>query len=132
MPMTDPIDVVAAVIRDRDLVMVARRRTGDLAGKWEFPGGKVQPGEPPSDALRREIMEEFRVSIEIGAIIHVVPFFINTTRYRLTAFFAKHKKGIYRLQEHTSMEWVRPEDLLSTDLAPADIPIARAVIRMLS
>jgi len=131
-PSAVTVHVVAAVIQNQDRVMVAQRRTGNLAGKWEFPGGKVRTGESPTEALRREIMEEFTVTIEVGSRIDEVPFSVKTTPYLLTAFFARYTAGAYRLRDHSRMEWIHPRDLATVDLAPADILIANAVRRILA
>jgi 8-oxo-dGTP diphosphatase len=126
------VHVVAAVIQSQDRVMVAQRRAGGLAGKWEFPGGKVRTGESPTEALQREIMEEFSVAIEVGDRIDDVFFSVGATPHLLTAFFARHTAGAYQLRDHSRMEWIRPRDLVTVDLAPADIFIAGAVRRMLA
>lgn len=69
--MNGPITVVAAVIEENGRILICQRRRGDRFGlKWEFPGGKVQPGETPEEALRRELSEELQVSAKIGAEIH--------------------------------------------------------------
>ncbi|MBN1541476.1 (deoxy)nucleoside triphosphate pyrophosphohydrolase [candidate division KSB1 bacterium] len=119
--------VVAAVIVRDGRVLVAQRGDGKMAGKWEFPGGKVMADELPHAALAREIREELSLLIQVGAKIDDVPFSINGRRYRLIAYYARPVAGTLLLHEHRMARWVRPDELLDLELAPADIPIAEKV-----
>ncbi|MFH1154834.1 MAG: (deoxy)nucleoside triphosphate pyrophosphohydrolase [Pseudomonadota bacterium] len=125
----DVIQVTAAVIRspDRgpDQVLIARRSSGHLAGKWEFPGGKIEAGETPETCLAREILEELGIGISITGFLvescHVYP----EKQVRLMAYDAVHVNGEIRPVVHDRVQWVTVDSLCSHDLAPADLPIAQ-------
>jgi mutator protein MutT len=122
-------EVVAAVIQKEDQVLVAQRSSGHLAGKWEFPGGKVRDLESPEEALRREIQEEFGTLISVEDRIAEVPFSVEGKKFLLIGFYARHISGDYAIREHKRIRWVSPAQLLKLDLSPADIPIAEEVVR---
>ncbi len=119
------IDVVAAVIRRGDRVLIARRAPGEhLAGKWEFPGGKVEANETPEESLKRELEEEFGVTVRVGAYLTQTVHDYPGKRIRLMAYEAEHASGDLRLTVHDQVKWVASKDLAKQDLAPADVPIA--------
>ena len=120
--------VVAGVVVDGGRVLVAQRRRGAMAGKWEFPGGKVEPGETLEAALVRELSEEFTVTVAVDEKIHEEPFTVDGTAFRLIAFFARHLSGRFVPQDHRRILWLPPEALTAIDLTPADIPVARKVL----
>jgi len=120
---------VAGVIERNGLILVAQRGSGPMAGKWEFPGGKVKEGESLVDALQREIFEEFRTNIIAGELIDRIKFVVSNRKYELAALYAQHESGEYQLTEHKQLDWVKPENLTQLDLAPADILIAEKVRR---
>jgi 8-oxo-dGTP diphosphatase len=124
--------VVAAIIQRDGRILVAQRDTGHLAGKWEFPGGKVEGSESLEDALVREIQEEFGTLISVERRIGEVPFQVGEKEFILFGFYARHVSGNYAIREHKRIRWVRPSRLLDLDFSPADVPIARMVIRGLS
>ena len=123
----EAIQVTAAVIRRDGKILLAQRKRGHLAGKWEFPGGKIEQGEKPEECLARELREEFEIDARVGH-------YITTSRYRnkdididLHGYEVEHIKGVFALKDHDAIEWVDPKSLLKWDLAEADIPIARVV-----
>ena len=120
--MSDPIVVVGAVVVHEGLVLCARRGTGPLAGLWEFPGGKVEPGEPARQALRREIAEELGCQIEVGREIltasHRYPF----GTVRMTTYECSLREGTPTPSEHEELRWLAPGELRSLDWAPVDLP----------
>ena len=120
--------VVAAVVQRDGLVFVAQRSSGHLAGKWEFPGGKVRDLEPPEEALKREIQEEFGALVSVNKRIAEVPFSVAGKEFILIGFYARHISGEYLIREHKRIRWVSPSQLLTLDLSPADIPIAQEVV----
>jgi 8-oxo-dGTP diphosphatase len=97
----------------------------DLPGLWEFPGGKVEPEESPATCLVREIWEELSIGIQICSpltpVLHVYP----TKTIQLIPFLAKWESGTLILTEHEQSQWLAPQDLLSLDWAPADLPIVK-------
>jgi 8-oxo-dGTP diphosphatase len=121
----EPTVVTAAVLEKEGNILLAQRRENvHQGGRWEFPGGKVHPGERLEDALARELLEEFGIMAEIGKKIIVVNYDYKSFRIRLIAFRVYHESGKLRLLDHQRVNWVAPDKLLSYDLAPADIPIA--------
>ena len=117
-------DVVAAVFKRNGKILVARRSSGRLAGKWEFPGGKVEHGESARQALKREIKEEFGIQIEVGPFLAESLFRINGDPFRLLVFHAATGTLDLIPTDHDRIDWVEPARLTSYDLAEPDIPIA--------
>ena len=121
--------VTAAVIEKDGKILLAQRKQGDaLAGKWEFPGGKIEPGETPEACLRRELMEEFGVDTKIGAFICASKFEYKHLPIELLGYHAEHLSGEFKLNEHDRIEWVAPADLLNYDLSSADIPVVKHLL----
>jgi len=100
--------------------------------KWEFPGGKVKPGETATDALRREISEEFGVEIEVYEFLGEGSSEIRGRSIRLEVFRAQILSGELIPHEHREIRWVNAEQLLRLDWAKADIPVLPAVRRLLA
>lgn len=123
--------VVAAVIEQKGSILLARRQAGSMAGKWEFPGGKVREGEEPEEALVREIREELGLVIEVGEEVGQVPFEVTERALLLVVFRAEVIAGEIALKDHSEVKWVKPQELMLFDLAPADIPVARDLGRNL-
>jgi len=116
--------VTAAVIEREGRILLAQRKAGDtLGGKWEFPGGKLEPGETPQVCLKRELMEEFGVETEIGEFVCSSKFEYKHLPVELLVYRARHLAGEFKLNDHDRIEWVKPEDLLNYDLSSADIPV---------
>lgn len=121
--------VTAAIIEKDGKILIAQRKAGDaLAGKWEFPGGKIDPGETPEACLRRELMEEFGVDAEIGAFVCSSRFEYKHLPIELLVYRARHLSGEFELRDHAAIAWVTPAELLNYDLSSADIPVV-AVLR---
>src|SRR5690606_20698506 len=91
--------------------------------KWEFPGGKVEPGEDEAEAIVREIREELDLEIEVVARLDPVEYDYPDFRIRLIPFTARLTGGSLRLAEHTDARWVSTAELKQLDWAPADLPI---------
>lgn len=118
------IPVTCAIIIQGGKVLLAKRSAFmDLAGKWEFPGGKIEEGESGEQCLLREIKEELGIQIEILAPLSPVNFSYPTKVIQLIPFTARWASGELRLAEHDQVEWYDQNQLNSLDLAPADIPI---------
>lgn len=116
-----PIDVVAAVMRRGERWFLARRAPGSRhAGEWEFPGGKVDPGETPPEALRRELLEELGIDSRVGARLGTVAAAGATGPLRLI-FHTVEPFGEPRAQgDHDACAWVTRQEALALPLAPAD------------
>ena len=129
--MTDKrIDVAAAVITDaRGRVLLARRTAGrDLAGLWEFPGGKVEAGESPEQALVRELREELRIEAHVGAPVIAVAQQYPDKRLRLDVRHVTRWEGVPRGLEGQALVWVPREKLASYAMPPADRPVVAALL----
>ena len=120
-----PLDVVAAVIVDGDRVLACRRRQGKAdAGKWEFPGGKVESGEERDAALAREIREELGVRVRVGEVLRSDVTDAAGRSIRLTCFSAALAEGRPTSStDHDRLEWVRPSELAMLDWAAPDLPM---------
>ena len=123
------ITVVAALIFQNNK---AKRATGDsnVFGKWEFPGGKVEPNEEEMCAIEREIKEEFELEIKAKKfIINNICKYPNKT-VDLKLYECVYVSGEFKLHDHFEYKWVELKDILNYDLAPADIPLAEYIINM--
>ena len=123
------LPVACAIIENDRGEILATRRPPDkaLAGKWEFPGGKLRDGETPQDALVREIREELGVTIILGRKLPVSEHDYGTFRIRLIPFRARITAGAIDLREHTEARWLSPDALLHLDWAEADLPIVHTL-----
>ena len=125
------VQVVAGLITDaRGRILLARRTEGrDLAGLWEFPGGKIETGESPEAALDRELREELGIDVEIGAPLIAVPQRYPHKRLRLDVRHIARWRGELRGHEGQALAWVPPERLPSYPMPPADIPVVAALLQ---
>ena len=114
--------VVAALIKKDDKYFIAKRRANGLQGdKWEFPGGKVEPGETDEEALGREIIEEFNTIIVVGKLLATAAIDENMA---LKLYACSHKLGGYHANEHSEVAWVDSlAEISGYDLAPADVDL---------
>jgi len=126
-----PVEVVAGVITDaRGRILLARRTEGrDLAGLWEFPGGKREPGESPEAALARELREELGIEVELGAPLIAVPQRYPHKRLRLDVRHVRAWHGSAKGHEGQALAWVPPARLASYAMPPADIPVVAALLQ---
>lgn len=132
LPETNLLDVVALILVRDEKILVAQRPAMDrLALKWEFPGGKIEKGETPEEALIREIREELEVDIKISSYFMTVEHLEPPVPLRLYAYFAELQSGEPLQKEHQQIQWIPYKELLTLDFAPADIPIAQNLIRYL-
>lgn len=126
--MTRQIHVVGAVIIQDGLVLCAQRGGGgSLPGLWEFPGGKIEPGESPAVALEREIAEELDCIIEVGDLITTTAHKYEFGSVTLTTFYSRLISGTPTTSEHAAIRWLRPADLTSLEWAPADVPAVHLI-----
>ncbi len=128
--MAKHVEVVGAVIVREGLVLCAQRgmRTA-LGGKWEFPGGKVEPGEDPRDALVRELDEELDCEVAVGAFLTNTVHTYDFATISLTTFMCELVTGEPVLSEHECVVWLAPNELQTLDWAPADIPAVEMLVR---
>lgn len=124
---TPAIQVIAAVIRCGSKILLAQRKRGHLAGKWEFPGGKIEAGESPEDCLARELREEFDIEVRVGKFIATSRFKNKEISIELHGYEVEFVLGDFVLRDHNAIQWVEPESLLDWDIPEADVPIAQIV-----
>ena len=122
-----PTPVAAAVIEQGGKVLLARRAEGRMKGFWEFPGGKLRAGESVQACLAREIREELGLVVEVGSEVARNVHAYAWGAIELIALRAKALSGRLAPKDHDAVEWVDTARLLEYALAPADIPIAKAV-----
>ena len=128
--MPKPIPVVCAIIEQNGKFLAAQRGKGQSNAKlWEFPGGKVHPGESPRDALRREIEEELGIKVEIGAEMAPVIHEYSWISIELKAFICQIKSGAPVPTEHSQIRFIDAKEAESLQWAPADIPILERYLK---
>ena len=122
------IHVVAAIIRaenkdNEPVIFATQRGYGEFKGGWEFPGGKIEEGETPQEALRREIMEELETEISVGELVDTIEFDYPTFHLSMDCFRAEIVSGNLVLKEHEAAKWLTKEELNSVEWLPADITL---------
>lgn len=122
------LQVTAAVIMNEGKVLIAQRSKEDkLSLKWEFPGGKLEEGETPEACLKREIMEEMNLNIEVLEFMGSCVYSYGTREIELMAYKAHILSGEMKLNVHNDVRWVKISDLNHYDLAPADIELIKVI-----
>lgn len=117
------IRVVAAIIRDKDKIFATQRGYGEFKDGWEFPGGKIEEGETPQDALKREIMEELDTEIKVGELIDTIEYDYPTFHLSMDCFWAEVITGHLVLKEAEAAKWLTKEQLDSVDWLSADVTL---------
>lgn len=122
------IRVVAAVIKTWNeegtpLIFATQRGYGEYKDGWEFPGGKIEPGESPQEALRREIKEELDTEISVGELIDTIEYDYPNFHLSMDCFWCEITKGKLVLKEHEAARWLTKEQLDEVDWLPADITL---------
>ncbi|EEI17407.1 (deoxy)nucleoside triphosphate pyrophosphohydrolase [Corynebacterium sanguinis] len=127
--MPNQIDVVGAVFIRRGSVFAARRGPDKaIPGAWEFPGGKIELGESPRDALVRELREELLIDARVDAHLTTTAHAYDFGVVSLSTYLCELVSGDPVLTEHSEARWVAVEDLPSLDWAPADIPAVELLV----
>jgi 8-oxo-dGTP diphosphatase len=127
--MKKQINVVGAVVVRDGTVLSARRSPAmSLPGMWEFPGGKIESGETPQEALIREMQEELLCTIEVGDLIETTTHEYDFGIVTLTTFYAELQDGEPRLTEHAEIRWIPTDELDSVEWAPADVPAVESIM----
>lgn len=121
------ISVVAAVIRDGERVFATQRGYGEFKDGWEFPGGKIEPGETPEEALVREIREELDTEIAVGKLIDRIEYDYPTFHLSMDCFWCEILSGDLVLKEAEDAKWLTKETLDSVDWLPADITLIEQI-----
>ncbi len=120
------IEVVAAIIVHDGKILATQRGYGNYAGSWEFPGGKIEPGEAPEAALVREIREELDASIEVGPLLITVDHDYPEFAMTMHCYVCELESGM-KLLEHSDARWLGADELDDVDWLPSDIEVVAAI-----
>ena len=124
------IKVTAAILEKDGRIIIAQRKSSDhLSGKWEFPGGKIEPGETPEVCLAREIKEEFEIDVSVGSHLGSNVHHYHHISIELMAYRASWVAGTITMNDHCAYRWVSVNQLAEFDFAPADIPFVEMLRR---
>ena len=126
------IRVVAAIIKavnenGEPIIFATQRGYGDFKGGWEFPGGKIEEGETPQEALVREIKEELETEIVVGELIDTIEYDYPTFHLSMNCFWAEIVSGDLVLTEHEAAKWLTKAELDSVEWLPADITLIEKI-----
>ena len=124
------IEVVAAIIHDdEERIFATQRGYGDYKDGWEFPGGKMEPGESPEEALKREIWEELETKIVVEHLVQTVDYDYPKFHLKMHCFWCHIESGQLILKEHEAAKWLTKEELDSVKWLPADLEVVETLRR---
>ena len=121
------IEVVAAIIRKGDKIFATQRGYGDYKDGWEFPGGKMETGETPEEALRREIWEELETRITVESLLQTVEWDYPQFHLTMHCYWCRIESGNLTLKEHEAARWLATDELESVAWLPADLTLLPAI-----
>lgn len=121
------LKVVAAIIVDHGRIFATQRGYGEFKDGWEFPGGKIEAGETPEEALVREIKEELDTEIKVGKLLDTVEYDYPTFHLSMDCFVCSVKSGDLVLKEHEAAKWLTKDTLDSVDWLPADLGLIEKI-----
>ena len=125
------IEVVAAVIRKNGRVFATQRGYGDWKGWWEFPGGKIELGETPEGALRREIREELQADVSVDEFLCTVEYDYPKFHLTMHCYFCSLLSETFHLNEHEAAQWLKADELDNVRWLPADVMVVEELKRHL-
>ncbi len=117
------IEVVAAIIKKDNKIFATQRGYGDFKDGWEFPGGKMEPGESPEEALVREIEEELETEIRVEKMVHTIQYDYPQFHLTMHCFLCSIVSGELTLTEHEAARWLGKTEMNSVEWLPADIEV---------
>ena len=121
------VRVVASAIRKDNKIFATQRGYGEFKDGWEFPGGKIEEGETPEQALTREIKEELDTEIQVGKLIDTIEYDYPKFHLSMDCFWCEIMQGGLELKEHEAARWLSKEELYSVDWLPADVGVVEKI-----
>ena len=131
------VKVVAAIIKavnenGETIIFAIQRGYGDFKGGWEFPGGKIESGETPQEALKREIIEELDTEVSVGELMDTVEYDYPQFHLSMDCFWCQIVRGNLVLKEHEAARWLTRDELNNVEWLPADITLIEKIRNLLS
>lgn len=121
------LNVVAAIIINQEKIFTTQRGYGNFKDSWEFPGGKIELGETPKEALAREIQEELNAVIEVGDLFYTVEYDYPEFHLHMLCYLCSIISGDIKLLEHNAAMWLSDSELWSVDWLPADVAVVKEI-----